>query len=266
MMLTYFYVIAAAMVILLAFVLLKSLFDPSLRDETNHQDVNVGIAKDRRSLVKDALSKGHIDQATHDAEVADIETTLASELADGPNSRQSSAMRGVGALIIVGSLIAVSASLYQRLGSSISMDDEFLAQTGSALLPNGATVPTHVATAVAAGMDPNEAAKQAPPANTDGPGALSDLIPQLEARLIENPDDKDGWALLGRTYMNIGEFKKAEEALAESLSLDDQQPAILVMHAESIALQRDGDLTGEPITIINKALCIHNATRQPKLK
>jgi len=231
MILTLFYVIAAAMMLLMFVVLMRSVFSPLTRDETNHRDVNIGIARDRKSVLKDALSKGHIDQDTYASEIADVETTLATELAEGPNTSQSSIMRGTGAVVIAGLLVGVCAYLYDRLGTTVSMTDAFLDQTGSVMLGNGATVNREIF------ADPNEAQP-----------SLADLIPQLEERLAENPTDGDGWALL--------EFAKAEAALKKATELNDSDPRLIIMLAESGALQNDGDLTGDARPLIEKALAI----------
>lgn len=255
MILTLFYFFAFAMMALLGYVLLKTVLNPSARDETNHRDVNIGIARDRKSLIKDALSKGNIDKDTYEQELNDIESTLAAELTEGPNNSHSRIMRGMGVLVILGTLVAVSVSLYQRLGTTVAMQNQFLAQTGSVILPNGATVNQQIATALESGADPRTAAAQVGAA-TAQPAAQSieKLLPELEARLAENPDDVDGWLLLARTYMNVGEFKKAEDALLRLYEIDDTNPELIIMLAESGALQKQGDLTGKPQELIQKAL------------
>ncbi len=87
-------------------------------------------------------------------------------------------------------------------------------------------------------------------------GSLQDLLPQLEARLVDNPDDLQGWTLLGRTYMNIGEFAKAQTALQRVNELEPSDPEMIIMLAEAGALQNDGDLTGEAQVLIKKALAV----------
>lgn len=267
MILTLFYVFAAAMMALLVFVMLKGLLNPSIRDETNHRDVNIGIARDRKSVIKDALSKGQIDQDTYDQELVDIESTLATELAEGPNSSQSRVMRGVGAVFIVGMVVGVSVVLYQRLGSSVVMSNAFLDQSGAVILANGATVDKRVAEALQAGTAPRDAANQvASAAQSQGnQDSLQTLLPQLEARLQENPDDLQGWTLLSRTYMNIQEYDKAEAALLEVNRLDEGNPEFIVMLAESVALQDNGNLMGEPQKLINEALAIDPENQRGQL-
>jgi len=272
MILTLFYVFAAAMMALLVFVMLKGLLNPSIQDETNHQDVNIGIARDRKTVIKDALSKGHIDQETYNNELRDIEATLASELADGPNSSQSRIMRFVGAAFIVAVVVGVSVLLYQRLGSSVVMSDPFLAQSGAVILPNGSTVDKRVAEAMQSGVADRDIANQVnaaqaaeAQAGAGSAGSLETLLPQLEARMQENPDDLQGWTLLARTYMNTQLYDKAEAALKEVNRLDEGNPDFIVMLAESVALQDNGNLIGEPQSLINEALTIDPENQRGRL-
>jgi cytochrome c-type biogenesis protein CcmH len=42
------------------------------------------------------------------------------------------------------------------------------------------------------------------------------LVAQLAAKMVENPDDVDGWMLLGRSYMVLGEYALGRQAFAEA--------------------------------------------------
>lgn len=42
------------------------------------------------------------------------------------------------------------------------------------------------------------------------------LVAQLAARMAQQPDDVDGWRLLGRSYLMIGEYVAAQSAFAEA--------------------------------------------------
>jgi len=255
MILTIFYFFAFVMMALFGFVLLKTVLNPATRDETNHRDVNIGIARDRKSLIKDALSKGNIDKDTYEQELTDIETTLADELIEGPNNTQSRIMRGLGVFVILGTLIAVSVTLYQRLGTSVAMQNQYLTETGSVILPNGATVNQQIASALESGADPRTAAEQVSTATAQPmEQSIEKLLPDLEARFAENPDDLEGGMLLARTYMNIGEFQKAEHTLTKLSETEDKEPELMIMLAESSALQNQGELTGKPRELIAKAL------------
>jgi cytochrome c-type biogenesis protein CcmH len=71
--------------------------------------------------------------------------------------------------------------------------------------------------AQAANTAPAAAAASATPAAADAgtPGGidLQSAAEGLSARLASNPQDGQGWLLLGRTYLELQEYAKARDAL-----------------------------------------------------
>ena len=88
---------------------------------------------------------------------------------------------------------------------------------------------------------------------------LEGLVVHLEQRLKDNPDDTDGWLMLARTRMALGEAERAEDALLNAMSLrqGEQSADILVMLAESRLQQQDGLIVSGDETLINRALEIN---------
>ena len=88
---------------------------------------------------------------------------------------------------------------------------------------------------------------------------LEGLVVHLEQRLKDNPDDTDGWLILARTRMALGEADRAEDALLNAMSLrqGEQSADILVMLAESRLQQQDGLIVSGDETLINRALEIN---------
>jgi cytochrome c-type biogenesis protein CcmH len=74
------------------------------------------------------------------------------------------------------------------------------------------------------------------PAATQVPATLPDAIAQLEAELQRNPQQVDGWRLLGRAYANAQQPAKARDAYAQAAQLASDDPDILVEAAEARAL------------------------------
>jgi len=56
--------------------------------------------------------------------------------------------------------------------------------------------------------------------------SFEDLLPQLEARLEEAPDDPTGWYLYGRTLMLVNRFEDGFAAYERALDLSDNNPEI----------------------------------------
>jgi len=99
---------------------------------------------------------------------------------------------------------------------------------------------------------------QAPGSGNQIPNAanapsLDKLLPQLEERLAESPEDVDGWRLLGRSYLSVSNFEGAKKALLKALALDDSDVPTLAQLAEATAMTQDGSLAGKPMEYLKRA-------------
>lgn len=88
---------------------------------------------------------------------------------------------------------------------------------------------------------------------------LEGLVVHLEQRLKDKPQDTEGWLMLARTRMALGEADRAEDALLNVISLrqGEQNPDILVMLAESRLQQQDGLMDDGIERLVNRALEIN---------
>jgi cytochrome c-type biogenesis protein CcmH len=81
----------------------------------------------------------------------------------------------------------------------------------------------------------------------------SELLGQLEARLAEDPNDINGWVLLGRSYIQLGDYERAREALEQAWNRSDAPDDLLklayaqtlLFTVEGSALSLGGDLVEE---------------------
>lgn len=97
-----------------------------------------------------------------------------------------------------------------------------------------------------------ETAAQAP---TDHGQNIEQAIASLADKLKQNPDDAQGWALLGRAYENTQRFAQARDALKRAHDLAKGDPDIAVAYAEALTLASDSRrIEGEPLDLIQAAL------------
>jgi cytochrome c-type biogenesis protein CcmH len=82
---------------------------------------------------------------------------------------------------------------------------------------------------------------------------ISQMIAQLEARLEQQPADAEGWAMLGRSYMVLGQYENARGAYEQLIALDDTLDN-LVSYAEASALASPEALEGEAGVLFEQAL------------
>jgi cytochrome c-type biogenesis protein CcmH len=91
----------------------------------------------------------------------------------------------------------------------------------------------------------------------DGTAApsIDELLAKLETRLKSSPNDAKGWYMLGRSYMSLGRYPEAVEALRRSYELvGDQQPTVMLSYADALAMSQGGKITGKAFELIKKAL------------
>ena len=83
---------------------------------------------------------------------------------------------------------------------------------------------------------------------------LESMISRLAARLRENPDDVDGWKLLGRSYGALGRFPEAADAYAKAAVRAPRDAQLLADFADVLAMARGQSLQGEPEKLVLRAL------------
>ncbi|QLC23972.1 tetratricopeptide repeat protein [Parasphingopyxis algicola] len=66
-------------------------------------------------------------------------------------------------------------------------------------------------------------------------------IPRLEARLEANPEDEEGWALLGLSYFQTGRYADAAGAYGEASALNPTLARYHSARGEALALAANGD-------------------------
>ena len=80
-------------------------------------------------------------------------------------------------------------------------------------------------------------------------------ITNLIAKLKQNPDDVEGWSLLGRAYEATERFADARDALKHAHDLSSADPDVTVAYAEALALASESRrIDGEPHSLLETAL------------
>ncbi len=88
-----------------------------------------------------------------------------------------------------------------------------------------------------------------------GAGAMNEVTATLEARLAQNPNDLEGWRMLGRTYLVGGNAVKAAAAYERATALAPQKDIDLLLDlAEALVLTDDPAVKPRAQAIIDDAL------------
>jgi cytochrome c-type biogenesis protein CcmH len=232
---TIFYLCAALLVAICLLWLLVGLFK-NQGNSLDQEAVNITLARDRGETLTAALSDGSIDQATFNYEREQLDYDLAADLVA---TSKSVTKRGghIAAAVLVALFVPIAAgTLYLELGN-----------------PDGITQDRTQRSAVAGNSNTRANAN----AQAQLPGPLADLLPKLEERLAGTPDDIQGWRLLGRSYLSIRDYGGAKIAFEKALALDENDVATMTQLAESIAMGRNGELRGEPMALLDRAITLN---------
>ncbi|PTR06082.1 cytochrome c-type biogenesis protein CcmH [Nitrosospira sp. Nsp5] len=106
-------------------------------------------------------------------------------------------------------------------------------------------------------LTPQPAVEQMPMQGMTDEGGhqnFSAVLDNLTARLKEQPDDMEGWVMLGRTYAMMQRFPEAKSAYEKALAMVPDDAELLTDYADIVAMTNNGSLMGQPQELINKAL------------
>lgn len=173
----------------------------------------------RRRALDDALAAGVITSEEHLVKLSALEQQTA--VSDTSPARTRSAFRSAIAVLLL--LPAAAIVLYAQLGNVNAMD------------------PVVTAAATAA-------------SGTPGPD-MDAAVKGLADKLAKNPDDVEGWMLLGRAYKSMERFTEARDALKNAYDRAKDNIDVQVDYAEALALASPARrLDGEARALLDAAV------------
>jgi cytochrome c-type biogenesis protein CcmH len=97
--------------------------------------------------------------------------------------------------------------------------------------------------------------------NPHGEGSADDpkivaMIETLAEKMKANPDDPNGWVLLGRSYLKLGRYDDSAAAFAEAAKRMPGVAALLADQAEAISMAQGKSLAGRPSELLKRALAL----------
>lgn len=92
---------------------------------------------------------------------------------------------------------------------------------------------------------------------------LEQAVRGLEARLAQNPDDIEGWFMLGRSYMHMERYPRAVDAFQQAYDQSKgENVEVVVSLGEALAMTDEASLTGRAGQLFDSALAM--APNHPK--
>jgi cytochrome c-type biogenesis protein CcmH len=222
---TAFVAIAAALTLaVLALVLLPLLLKDREQPIGSSRALSIAVLRDQMSDLEDQRKDGLLDASLYVEEQAELERRA---LEDGAASRAAAYHRSGRRLALAAALglamPALVVGLYLKLGTPDALKPQAAAEAGS-----------HALT----------------------PQQIQAMAAKLAERLQANPEDGEGWLMLGRSYATLGRYAESAAAFGRATTLLPPSANLLADYADIMAMSQGRRLSGEPEKIIARALSI----------
>lgn len=218
-----FWVIATLLVFLGLIFVIVPLLRTQKNSNTSRIEVNKAIYQSKVDELRSDLDNNLLDKEEYDNAVEDLQKTLLLD-AEGQDQREINSGSNKVIVLLIAIILPLS-SLFIYKNVSTKKSDEEIAALKSAS--------SQVRT-------------------------MQESILNLEQKLKENPDNVDGWRMLGQSYFVIQQYEQSKNAYAKAADLLNQaDPEVLVLLAEASAFSNDQLFSDYEESLLNKALSIN---------
>jgi cytochrome c-type biogenesis protein CcmH len=229
--LTTFVVVCAGLVLLaLLFALPPLLRRPKAAAGTDRRQINLDIYREQIGELDRDLAAGTLSREQWQKDRDELSRRMLDDVRTDPEGQSATSKgrsRMAPALVIAALFPIAAVLLYTQLGTPGALDPAAVKPAGSP-----------------------HAGQQFSPEQVD------QMLVQLAQRMEKDPDNLEGWILLGRSYSALGRFPEASAALQRAVKLKGDDPNLLTDYADALAMASGQTLEGEPIQLIEKALAI----------
>ena len=233
---TIFWILIAGLAgLALLFVIPPLLSRREATTETDHDQLNLDVFRQQLIELDADMAAGKLERGQYHDARQDLERELLHDV-KGQGAPAATSAPGTApftALILALALPAFAVGLYLAIGHSA-----IIPRLETAAVATASTPPDHGA----------GGAQQA--------ASLEVMVERLAAKMEENPNQLEGWLMLGRTYVALNQPDKGAAALARALSLAPQNPEVMINLAQALATAANGQLAGRPAELIAAALVI----------
>ena len=191
------------------------------------REVNLQLARHRLIELESDVASGRLDAADYPNARSELERSLLSDIGDDV-AHEPPSRRAIPTAAFIGLIFPFAAAgLYLMFGTPEVLKADY----------------THA-------PSPKTISEEKLP-----PVAV--LIEQLEKKVTQNPDDLRGLLLLTNAYMSLRRYADAVPLFERWLALDANNADLLARYADALAMANNGDLTGKPTALLQRALQIN---------
>ena len=214
---TSFWLIAMVMMIIAVGLTVWPLLGNFFKGSIDRRQLNISLLQEQYQQLDQDLAEGRIDDAIHASSKADLEAAILADtkLPDQAITQVSGKARFT-AIALIAFIPLSSGLLYQYYGSPASLTAQ----------------PT------------------AAPTQQD----VENMVAGLAARLESEPDNLEGWLMLGKSYMMMRRYTEAKSVYQRQLKNHPDDVNFLLGYADALAMEANGLFTGKPYQTIQKIL------------
>lgn len=190
---------------------------------------NIELARQRLKELKQQFEEQQIEESEYQQQKHELEKSLAFDLENSAGESESGTAEKniIHILAIVFFVPALTFILYFVLGQP-----EILFKQNQVVAPGQAST---------------QSSQQAP-------HSIEEMMVLLENKLKANPNNPDGWMMLGRSYMTVDQFAKAAAVFEKMTAMFGENAKVLLAEADARAMLHNGQMTGKPALLVKKAL------------
>lgn len=217
------FLLLVVVLLIVAFVIiLPPLWRTQTIEDADFDARNTLIARHRLSELKEQLQSGGLSKALYDEQLAELKQALGDDLdITSPVKSAQTQGRWMAYVLVLG-IPLLAGSLYLTLGSPQSIDRV------EEITPAGSGVPDSE--------------------------AINKMVEGLAAKMKANPNDGEGWLMLGRSYKVLQQYPKAVDAFANAHRLLGDKPDVMLMYADALAFANNEKIDGKSAELVFKAL------------
>ena len=226
---TVFWIVAVILVMAALLFVLPPLLRQSNDDSQTGRRaaLNVSIYQDQLAETQRDLDNDVLSQDQYEQSRSEIEKRVLEDVGDDYDAeavaRTSNAAK-ISAIVIGVLLPILSLSLYGLLGT-----------------PEGLAPDEYQPPAVSQQQQSDQ---------------IKQMVAGLAARLEDEPNNAEGWKMLGRSYLVLERYAEARKAFEQAVKLMPDDAQVLVDLADTIAMTSGQSLAGRPMELIEHALRI----------
>jgi cytochrome c-type biogenesis protein CcmH len=220
---TVFWLIAAALLVVVLVVLVRPLAKSTAPIADDTAASNLRILRAQLAELDAERDAGALDETQYASARSELEHRVLEESAVAAvPARAASGRTTAVALALALPLVAIA--LYWHLGNRDGLDP----------------------TLAVAAADPHAASSM----------DMEQAVQRLAERMQAEPDNVEGWALLGRSYAQMQRFEQARDAYAHAVQRKGDDAQLLADYADALAMTQGRKLDGEPEKLVLRALQI----------